>query len=881
MNIVNKLTLRHLKENKGRTVVTTLGICVSVAMITAVFVAAFSLLNLLGNLSILQSGNWHGETDLATAKSIELLNSDERVDKVGCLLSSKEYYLFSDSKKPNGNFTSVRMDKNLFDMKLQTKLEGRLPQSSNEIIISKRTLEKYFPNDRLGSTITVTSANVTFDEKTEMERYENLKDTRLTIVGVLDENLPTDFASFIQIVSESDIAKELKDRGNISAYFTLKKLNYKSCQVLDNIAKEYDLGNEEEHTFVKNDDLLISYFSMAKDGFLLTTIIPLCLVCLVIIMIASVMLIYNAFGMSLSERIRYLGMLSSVGATKKQRRSSVYYEGLILGAIGIPVGTIAGIIGISITLYLVGDKIISSGVLTDAARTAGLKFTPVVPPLAIILIVFFSALTIFISLYIPARKASKITPIDAIRQRDEFKLKAKKIRSSKLIRAIFGYEGEIANKSLKRNRRKTRTIISSIALSVVLFLCVNYFCSMLVQSNNYTHMIPYQLSVSTTNNKDAAKLKETLSSDDGVDRYYSINSLFRTYSKDNPSESPNNPFVNSDNYKSAYKSLADLSIPVYFNAITDDDFNKLCEENGIDPNEYYNQENTKFILMDDIKRAAGSGNIFEKSIIGSVIDNIYQSADIDIDESDFDNPQMIESNQKDYHLKFSVGDLIKYDSMNYVCGLNPKGAISLFAPESEFFKHEKAFEKESDISIGLTDYKIGIETKNHKEVYEQLDDINGKELNYFTLQDIAEQYQMLNSLVFALQVFVYGFITLITMIAIANIINTVSTGIMMRRKEFAMLKSVGTTPKGFNKMICLESFFYGAKALLISMPISVVVSYVMNRIVGQNSMPFMLNWQMYLIAAAAVFVIVGISMFYSVRKLKDDSIVETLKTEIN
>ena len=143
MNIVNKLTLRHLKENKGRTVVTTLGICVSVAMITAVFVAAFSLLNLLGNLSILQSGNWHGETDLATAKSIELLNSDERVDKVGCLLSSKEYYLFSDSKKPNGNFTSVRMDKNLFDMKLQTKLEGRLPQSSNEIIISKRTLEKY------------------------------------------------------------------------------------------------------------------------------------------------------------------------------------------------------------------------------------------------------------------------------------------------------------------------------------------------------------------------------------------------------------------------------------------------------------------------------------------------------------------------------------------------------------------------------------------------------------------------------------------------------------------------------------------------------------------------------------------------------------------
>ena len=877
MNIVNKLTLRHLKENKGRTVVTTLGICVSVAMITAVFVAAFSLLNLLGNLSILQSGNWHGETDIATAKTVEELKSDERIEKVGCMLTGKNYYLFSNGKDtPNEAFTSMRMDKALLEMKLQTKLEGRLPESENEIIINKKTLEKYFPNDRLGSTINVTSADVKFDKKTETESYENLKNTKLTIVGVLDENLPTDYANFIQIVLESDIAKELKTNGNISAYFTLKKLNYKSGQVLDDIATEYNLGNEKDYTFTKNNDLLTSHFSIEKNSFLLTTIIPLCIVCLIIIMIASVMLIYNAFGMSLSERIRYLGMLSSVGATKKQKRTSVYFEGLILGAIGIPVGTIAGIIGISITLYFVGDRIISSGILSEAAIKANLKFTPVVPALAIILIVFFSALTIIISLYIPAKKASKVSPIDAIRQRDEFKLKAKKIHSSKLIRAIFGYEGEIANKSLKRNRRKTRTIISSIALSVVLFLCVNYFCSMLVQSNNHMYTIPYQISVGYISFDDVPKFKETLSSLDGIDRYYSINSLCISYTKDGNAESPNNPFVDSAYYKSAYKSLADYSINVYFNAVSDDDFNSLCKENGIDPNEYYSRENIKCLLMDDIKRASGSGDIFDKSIIGSVIDNIYQADDDDESESNSN-----ESSHKKYHLKFSVGDLIKYDSKNYVCSLNPKGAISLFAPESEFFRHEKAFEKASNIQIGLSDYQFGIETKNHKEVYEQLDALNGIDFNAFYIHDIAEEHQMLNSLVFALQVFAYGFITLITMIAIANIINTVSTGIMMRRKEFAMLKSVGTTPKGFNKMICLESFFYGAKALLISMPISVVVSYVMNRIVGQKSMPFTLNIHMYLIAAAAVFVIVGISMFYSVRKLKNDSIVETLKTEIN
>ena len=878
MNIVNKLTLRHLKENKSRTVVTTLGICVSVAMITAVFVAAFSLINLLGNLSILQSGNWHAETDCATAKSIELLKSDERIDKVGCLLGGNDYFLFSDDNaKPNGEFTSIKLDKNLLDMKLQAPLEGRIPESENEIIINRSTLEKFFPQARLGSTINVSSANITFDEKTEKQNYNDIKNKSFTIVGILDENLPTDYANFIQIVSESDIAKSLKENGRISAYFTLKKPNYKSTSVLDEIAKEYDLGNTEDHSFTKNDDLLISYFSMAKGGFLVTTIIPLCLVCLAIIMIASIMLIYNAFGMSLSERIRYLGMLASVGATKKQKRASVYYEGLILGAIGIPVGTIAGIIGISITLYLVGDKIISSGILTDAARDAGLKFTPVIPPLAILLIVFFSALTIFISLYIPAKKASRITPIDAIRQRDEFKIKAKRIRSPKIIRLIFGYEGEIANKSLKRNRRKTRTIISSVALSVVLFLCVNYFCSMLVQSNNYELKIPYQLTI-YTNFEQVKKVENTLSSLDGVERYYGINNLFQSYSSESTSDSPNNPFLNSDNFKSAYKTLPSYTMNVFFNAVTDEDFNELCKENGIDPSEYYNQDSIKCLLMDDIKRAQGSGNIFESSIIGSTIDNVYTGADVNLDN---ETGNTSETNHKDYHLKFSVGDIIKYDSKSYICNLNRKGSISLFAPESEFFKHEKAFEKESGVQIGMLLYKIGIETKNHKEVYQQLDEINGKDLGYFTLQDYAEEYQMLNSLVFALQVFVYGFIILITMISIANIINTVSTGIMMRRKEFAMLKSVGTTPRGFNKMICLESFFYGAKALLIAWPISVAVCYLMNRIVGQSSLPFSINWQMYLISAVAVFAIVGISMFYSVRKLKDDSIVETLKTEIN
>ena len=131
-----------------------------------------------------------------------------------------------------------------------------------------------------------------------------------------------------------------------------------------------------------------------------------------------------------------------------------------------------------------------------------------------------------------------------------------------------------------------------------------------------------------------------------------------------------------------------------------------------------------------------------------------------------------------------------------------------------------------------------------------------------------------------MQVFIYGFIVLITLITIANIINTISTGISLRRKEFAMLKSVGITPKGFRKMICLESFFYGERALIVAIPISLFLCYNMNARINAATIPFFVPWKTYLIVIAAVFVLVGLSMYYAMYKLRNDSIIETLKEEV-
>jgi putative ABC transport system permease protein len=133
-----------------------------------------------------------------------------------------------------------------------------------------------------------------------------------------------------------------------------------------------------------------------------------------------------------------------------------------------------------------------------------------------------------------------------------------------------------------------------------------------------------------------------------------------------------------------------------------------------------------------------------------------------------------------------------------------------------------------------------------------------------------------------MKVFIYGFISLITLIAVINIINSISNSMNERKTEFAMLKSVGVTPKGFKKMIYVESIRYGVKSLLWSLPISIGLHILMYQALTNAEgmqIPFSANWQYYLAAVLAVFIIIIASLLYSADKIKDDNIIENLKQD--
>lgn len=858
MNITNKLTFRHLKENKGRTVVTTLGICVSVAMITAVFVAMASFLNLFGEIGKISSGNWDACYYYLNQSQIEQVEKDSRISKVGLKYGSenKSFQIKNPTSYKRGTADMIIGDKSYFEMVLTGNFDGKVPANENEVAVEKNFLDKNGMKDaKVGDKIVLTQGQRQLDDGSYVtgsyfdkgEKFVPSGDEKeYTITAILHTNPATKYSSVWRGISED----ELKN-GDICAYFTLTKHDSSAYSTIEAIQKDYKIDD-----YQANEDVLASYLSGRQDGFLVT-MLPIVLVVLILIVIASVMLIYNAFGMSLSERVRYLGMLASVGATKSQKRKSIYFEGAILGAIGIPVGILAGILGIGITLKLVGHKIISTGMIVGV-NDSNMQMKTVVPAWAIIGIILVSIFTIFISAFIPARKASKITPIDAIRQRQEIKVKPKKLKAPKYIKKIFGYEGELAYKNLKRNGKKSRLITVSIALSTVLFISCNYFCSMFIQASGYEKTIPYQIyAVISLEHK--KELEDALDKMQNVDKYY-VDMVNSNYSLGKKGNLKDTDIKNLSHYNSSYAKLFENgSVTMAIHYIDDSEFNKLCQNNDIDYNSFYGK-NVKCLLLNNLTHKQDTSKVFNNSIIGQHI----------AERDEF-------VNEGDEPLDFEVGGLVKYDKNSLPCSFVPANVVGVFVPYSQYVNViEKGLEP-NDVKLAMC-----VETDEHKEVAENLTTLlNENDFGGNYVSDNVDALETMNTVIFIIQVFVYGFITLISLITIANIINTISTNIALRRKEFAMLKSVGTTPKGFSKMVSLESVFYALKAVIFGVPISVLISVVLNKMLGESSIPYHFDIKLYLSVIIIVFVLISITMIYSVRKLKDDNIIEALKEDIS
>lgn len=825
MKIENKLTLRHLKINKRRSIITVCGIIVSVAMITGVFVSFSSFFKYVAEITKYTEGTGIVTVYDVTPDQVESLKKNDAVSRVGLAAKSNSFRIKNGATERSCVGDMYAGDTVNLEQMITGGMEGDLPKTDTEILVERSFIEKNSLDWKIGDTVVIEAVDMTDENKVTVLGEQSYK-----ITGILDKNIPTSFYYIVRNIGENDA-------DYLNAVFELKKISFNSTKTISEILQSIGVPETLDRCSISRDILIGGGDFTASDTVM--SFLPFIAILVGIIFTASVTLIYNAFAMSLSERTRYLGMLASVGATKKQKRRSVYFEGFLLGIIGIPLGIGFGILGIYVTLKLIGHKITETGMVMGVTN---ITFNTSVSLWAIAAIVIVSALTIFVSSILPAKKASKVTPIDAIRQTGSVKLKARRLRSSKPVRLVFGYEGELANKNLKRNGAKGRVITASIALSVVVFLTVNYFCAGIMdEANNQNYN--YQVLVQTMK-KDSYQglvkdIKELSSSD-------SCLGCSPSYSKYDDLEGlrESMPDIADKSLLSAQsKNYYDGEINFSVLYIDDDSFSAFCEENGIDAGTCFGADACVVLNRSD---TVSGKDVFSTGIIG----------------------RHISSGEKTLEIKA----LAQNDKNSIILPAALTRGVNFIAPMSTYVGSDPQ-------NFYACVYVV---TDHHAEVKQSIEDlmITGRYDDGTMVTDVAENAQSIISIVFVAKVFIYGFLILITLITIANIMNTISTGMDLRSKEFAMIKSVGTTPKGIRKMIMLESLFYGVKALVFALPISVLTTYAMYKAVTGGYVAFFIDWKLYGAAILAVFVIVGVSMLMGASKLKRMTIIDALKEDV-
>ena len=854
MKVLNDLSIQDLKLNKKRSIVIIIGIILSTALICGVAGLVTSFQKTMVDTAKEGQGNYH--TIFYNVPKDELKYIEENREVKDYFLSEELGYSYLPNPKnveetPIVNVISMN-DKFIENMSVKLK-EGRLPENDTELAISTRINEKFNTNYKVGDTITL---NINETE----QNMENGIPKTYKIVGIIERPILAiesyDGDWFTAITKMQNVNK----KANIAVLYNKPKDYIKNTENINNMTKTENnedgvsfsgLSNKYKsykYNLMVNKELL-AYEGASLDDETLKTIYGLGAFIIGIVLVSSVFVIRNGFEISITERLKQYGMLSSIGATKKQIKKSVYFEGFILGLIGIPLGIISGVFAIYILVnvvnYILKDYISEGTLLTYSMSW-----------IAIAISVFVSIITIWLSCKKSAKKASKVSPIEAIRNSEDVKLKAKKVKCPKIITKIFKTGGEIAYKNLKRSKKKYRTTVISIIVSIVIFISISSFIQYGFKMSeayytemNYNYMVFMQENENEDNKEELKKYKilEDISKlpDAGE---YSINKS-------------NVLTMNMDE-----KHKAELT-----------EYGKEIKER------FYNEENG--VRIDEINVISLSKEAYERYVskLGGDYEK-YKNGAILIDKN-------INTNNDGKKIQGNIytwkkGDIItgKINDTQYNIEILarteeiPAGVNILYNQDAFIIVSEDFINKVGYKSIALYSnsndaYKLDEEIKQYK----QENNITDNTIQTFNMEESARAE---NAIVLVISIFLYGFIGVITLIGITNIFNTITTNMNLRKKEFAMLKSIGMTKKEFNRMIKLESIFYGLKSLIIGIPIGIILSYGMYTVFRNNmEMEYVLPYKSIVISIIFVAVIIGIIMKYSMSKINKQNVIETIRND--
>ena len=847
MSILNRLTIKNLRLNKKRTIVTIIGIILSTALMVGIGLLFSSFQDLMIRDTIGYNGKYeanYGDVDLDKLNDIKDKDFTYFYEKpIGFskIESSNEY-------KPYMYITSV--NKEYFDeLKL---IEGSFPKNENEAVISNHVITNGGLNYKVGDIVTFKYGKRNIEGNGTLANSEFVDGEFLTnegthtykIVGIVERSNFENYSASGYTAFTVDVNS---DKGNVNLYVMFNK-NKKIIKQSEELAKELNYNGD-----INYNSTLLALYGESTYGNVMTTMVSMMMIMLSLVSIGCIIVIYNSFAISVMERKKEFGLLSSIGTTKRQLSHTVFFEAVVVGVIGIILGILGAYIGIGCVILIINNLI--SDILEY-------KLHLVTNPLFIIIPVIFMIVVIGLSAFIPSRRASKVSPIEAIRQNDDIKINKKKIKTSKLVNKLFGIEGEIALKNIKRNKKKYRVTVVSLFISIVLFISFSsYMNYTLNTASSVMGEVPYDYQISyfgddPNNDKEALdKINEIVKSSD-VKEYVS-------YSVSNLSIIGNYTYSDEylDFYKSAYgddgiKALNNLKyqyISIYI--LDDNSYNKYKKLIGID--------NDSVILLNKFKGVSYGNN---KRVNYNI--PVINNGNINIKICNFDNDEDVDTTK--YCNKNIDNIFVTNKSFDLIEEFS-------YMDDFKLIVNKKLYDSISDSSTHYTQFNIiSDNTNNIDKLTKELDKYSN--VNYTNIKEAMKQA---NNLILVVKILMYGFISLVTLIGVTSVFNTISTSMALRKREFAVLRSIGLTNRGFNKILFFESLFFGMKSLIFAIPVSigitVLIHYALADMVSISTI--IIPWKYIIISIVSVFVIVLLTMMYSTSKIKKHNIIEQIREE--
>ena len=855
---MTSLTIKYLKENKRRTLVTIIGIILSTALICGIGNICMSLMDYEVRETIFNKGDFYANFYDLNKEDASIVTKSAEVSRYGYRQEDIGYASVNDKILEIDSF-----DKNTFDSYTISLKEGNFPKNEKEIILSEKAIEHL--NKKVGDTIELKVGEEDYSDEGVFLGIKNSTKNIYKIVGIMEK--PSFEVNRLSCICGFDInSKSSKDRFTVSIatknpkdiYNTAINIGQKINLVQsENVNGEVYNYNEQTNMYYKNiefNEHLLRLLGASTYENINSTIIYAVILIASLVVICTIATIYNSFSISISERKKQFGILNSIGATKSQIMKLVFLERFLVSILAIPIGLLSGTVAIDIVF-----KVIAAFFKNSLFGELDLKivFSPAVLIISTLIIIF----TILVSIMIPAINAAKTSPLESIRNNSN--LKVGKIKKSRLIKFIFKTEGELAYKNLRRNKGKFRITLFSLVISIVIFISFNGFMDMFLKANSV--------------------------------QYGEITSDLTLYSNRTILDESAKKIINEIN---SIKGVNDIASTFSYNVDLDVDEGDINQQSKELVDDYYQKNGNTYKFINNYLRFPGDTSI-EKI---NLVDGSFEK-----DKALKENGVILVRNS----YAESLGKKSYITLTNYKVGDTLKATINAYDNTTyEEIQKEvnlKVMAITDDIITGNSQYQnMAYDIITYDELIQKLD-LPGSENLYssleistdndkseqvrneikklaedanFSVYDKIEEVKIFEQTMNAMKIFVYGFIVVISLVSVTNIINTISTNINLRKREFAIIKSIGVTPGGFNKMIYMESFLYGALSLLYGVPIGIGINILMNKILGEIiSIDIMIPYKAILVAAVGVFIITFISAYIPMKKINKENIIENIRQE--